>query len=239
MEVPANILERIKKLLIFAEDAKKRDSQAELENAMSKANTLMMEYNLSVDKIDISQQKKAPVEMHKVGADVLFPKNEGGWIIKLYQCIARFNFCTVITHDMGKHGLSLIGQAHNREIVLYIIDQLVVRIRNMARQAFREYQGNEKRGTFLRGYLLGCVQGLREKLQAERDAEHTNEITALILVKDKDVQEFVKKEFPSLVYAKGSSTSSQAGKSMGIQAGRSMSINKGVGTNAGGQRMLN
>jgi hypothetical protein len=231
-EIPEDILKRIKILLAFQADAKKRDSLAELENATQRVAELMMKYNLSMSDIDLEDKPK--VDDNEVGADKILVKNEGDWIRLLYHGICRYNFCRAINlsqwssnvyseidprpisnvndpnydsntwwawrdrHFTGNGkpkeilGIKIIGEKINIEMAQYIIDQLISRIRPLAKQAWKEYeqktemmkvaahrykddslfnsiQEREKKNTFIRGFLSGAVTGIYKKLKEQRD----------------------------------------------------------------------
>lgn len=239
-EVPESILNKIKKLLNHADSATKIGSLAEAEVAAAKANELLMQYNLSIDKVD-RLEKKPQIEEQIISPDNLFPKNEGKWMIDLWNTISKYNFCKIITINGGMGGFYFIGQKHNKEITQYIVEQLEVKIRELARESFRNYIGPEKRGTFIRGFLSGAVTGIYHKLKAEREKikeAQNNEMTALILVKDADLIEFVEKNHTNLRPGRSTSLSSRSGRELGYEAGKGLSINKGVAGNSANQKLI-
>jgi len=238
METSKEVIEKIKKLLKFAEDAKKRDSQAELENAMAKIQAISMEYNIQIDKIDMDEQVKVG---RTAITDDLLPKNEGKWIVSLIWGIMGLNFCRGWTIGGGKNGMVIIGESHNVEIVRYIVDQLIPRIRALGREHFKEYDGPEKKNTFLRGFYVGCVSGLLQRLRDEQDkmVVGNEQVGGLILRKTAAVDKWMKTNAPPLVSGRSSRISSVGGWQKGKEVGSKMSIHKGVGgNNSLGQRLL-
>lgn len=230
-EVPEAILERIKKLLNLA-DLTKNDSQAEAENAARKAQDLMLEYNISLQQLHKGQE--IPIKEHFINPEALLVKNEGPWLKSLYFGMLKLNFCKSWTINKGKKGMQIIGEPQNIEMAQYMIDQLIPRIRSLAKQAWRDYdQGFEKKNTFIRGFLEGCVRGVISKLESnQRMRQHTNQnVAGLVLVKNAAVQKYFEGMGMRLRAAGGKQLSGKSGFQIGRETGSGMSIHKGVGTN--------
>lgn len=239
MDIPKEIYERLQKLLRKAESAKAMGSLAEAEAFANKATELLMEYNLSRENIDLEDKPKVIRDWIK---DKNFlPKNEGRWLILLYFTICKHNLCRGITQDDGHEGFSIVGEKVNVEIVRYICDQLEVRLRGMAKAAYKTYYGSEKKNAFVRGFLLGAIQGIDVKLsQHLREMVVSNaNITALVVVKNKAIAEFVDQEFGTLRSGRGARYSAQDGKAQGFEAGKNIDIHKGVGKGAIDRNLLN
>ena len=241
MDIPKHIYEKLQKLLRKADSAKEVGNLAEAEAFANKATEILMEYNLSREQIDLEDKPKV-VREHITNQDKNFlPKNEGRWLVLLYRIIANHNLCRVVTHEDGRFGLSIMGEKINIEIVRYICDQLEAKIRILVKEAYRNYNGLEKKNAFIRGFYLGAVQGIDDKLRDNKEemVKANPNITALVIVKDRAVVDFMKQEFPRLSKGRSASYSAQDGKGLGYQAGKNVAINKGVGNGSLGRNLLN
>jgi hypothetical protein len=116
----------------------------------------------------------------------------------------------------------------------------------MAKDAFRNYTGPEKRNTFLRGFYKGAVQGIEERLrsdEAERKSQEqltieNKDMGLMIVSEKKQVIQYIAENFKvRSVAQKG--LMSQDGRSQGLAAGRTMGIHAGLNSGGGGQRRLN
>lgn len=246
-EIPEKILERLKKLLRFAEDAKKRDSQAELENVMQKIQALTLEYNVELDSINLNEHKEEPIDQILFGdAKVIWPKNEGPWIEQMYSWLAKFFFVKTLLRTnkfLRTKELVFLGERHNIEIFKFSCDQLIPRIRSLGRQSWKEYVGHETNPkAYLRAFYSGCIHGLADKLGADlRKAEKGNSSNLPVLMNAKlaRIDNYMKSNLKvRVVDGTGRALKSQ-GKHAGYEAGQKLNINKGLSTNMGGQNLLN
>jgi hypothetical protein len=233
-KITDELYEKLQKLLRKAESARELGSLAEAEAFAMKAQAILMEYNMAMEDVDLEDKPK--VEGPHITDKDFLPKNEGRWLVLLYQVIARYNMCRAVTHNHGADGITLCGEKINIETVRYICDQLEAKLRVCVKDEFRRYAGPEKKGAYTRGFYLGAVEGIRAKLESNKtEMQNDNRnITALIVVKDAAVVQFMQNEFGRMGRSKGAKTSSADGRSTGYKTGQGMSINKGVGyKNAG------
>lgn len=230
--VPENILERIRKLLAKA-DPTKNDSQAEIETAMKMAQKLALEYELDLEKIQVQEKRIREIFTKIISADTLAVKNEGSWLQSLITVLGKHNYCVVHFMKRGSKVMSLriYGEDHNIEMTGFMFDQLVPRIRTLAKQSYKTYEGFETKNTYIRGFLHGCVIGLNtmlDKLRKEEEAAN-NKVTALILVKENAVNTYLEEN--SLV-AKGTHNSRKLqggdGQWDGYVEGKNMTLQKGL-----------
>lgn len=247
-EVPDNILKRIQKLLSLAEGAKQVGSIHEAEVAAQKAQQLLFEYNLDIDTIKgtLEKEERMVGEERIQYGDKIVGK-EGDWLKSLYHTIARHNLCKVIylhlSRNKDEKWVALIGEKHNTEIVKYFIEYLTPQIRNLARKAFSEYFGEEKRGAFIRGFLVGCVRGIDDQLsgQLRQMADQNPKIDGLMRITDVNLAKYVANEYGRLKSSAPTRRSAQDGFGMGRQTGQGLSLNKGIkgGGNAFNRGLLN
>ena len=149
-----NILEKIQKLMSFTED--RGASLNEAEVAAKKAQELLFKYNLTMQDVDVHTPQDERIlgdEYRDLGPG--WKKSEGRWIIELYSCIARYNLCSIVTgwsyaqdRCPKTWAVYVIGKKVNVELVYFMCQQLISRIRILEKETWAAYQGREKKGRF-------------------------------------------------------------------------------------------
>lgn len=126
--------------------------------------------------------------------------------------------------------VSIIGLPGNVAAVTFMVEWLIPNIRRMAKEEWTEYEGYEKRGRFTRGFLVGCVMGIGNKLYNEWQAFQVSDSNtrALVVVRSREVQNYVRLNFPNLGQSQERSLSSWEGRDAGDRAGRKMEIRRGI-----------
>ena len=215
------VIDTIRKLLNLSEGT---NSPAEAESAAAKAQQLLFKYNLEMADVNASiskEEKLVGQEVFESGEN----KNESNWIVQLYSGIARYNFCRIVTHYSKtpySTGVAVIGRAGNVEAVHYMVETLVPRIRQMAKAAWNEYGGREKRGRFTRGFLVGCALGIETKLYHEwqqlQASDHN--IRALVINSGAELESYVRQNYGRLGKGRRRSLSSWEGRQVGAAAGQ-------------------
>jgi len=247
------IKEKLRKLIAKLQSARELGNLAEAEAFAAKIQSLLLEYELSMDDFKRDNKAEDSINREEVSLTQFITKNEGIWVYKLYAVFAYYNFCKVIfPYKYSYNYLTLIGTPINREFVHYFALQLVSKLRELARRSYREYVKDympsldqsladnpqpDKPKTYIRSFLLGAVDGISNRLSTERMKAKAMQpqVNALVLVKDAALKKFMEENFPSgsLSKAKGTSSSSSSGYSKGYLSGSSVSINKGVSGNRG------
>jgi hypothetical protein len=245
------IKEKILKLIELRDGAEKIGSLYEAANAAEKVQRILLKHNLDLAEIEGKkyEQKLGITEDALDLKDLGWDKTQGTWMLVLYRALCQYNFCTFITRSSGKlkiYGFYLIGTKENIEIVKYFGEQLLNRFKVMMGVAWKEYEGNDKKGKFKRGYLMGVCLGiaakLREQFELQRYETRTgpnlepkmeghiiNKIDALIVITQNKVMEYVKKKIPNLGegrnYVKPNGSDAVE---IGYIDGRNTEINKGI-----------
>jgi hypothetical protein len=241
-DIPDKIRERIAKLLAYAEDAKKRDSQAELENAMARVQEILVNYNLDLETLRSSQKtEEVKIDQYAV-YDGLLPKNEGRWIILLYLRLAKYYFCLAYTVNKGHSGIRIVGEKTNREVFIYTVEQLIPRIRALAKASWSQYTGDEKRQSYLRGFMEGCSRGIRDRLESElnqmMEGDNSQNIHALVIQRNNGLTQWLSDNNVRLVAGVSSNYSAQDGKARGYAVGKTMEIRKGLSNTSASNQFL-
>ena len=175
MKLPDHIYKKIKKLFNHAKGAKKIGSLAEAENAMLKVNKILMDYNLSLEDLNLHEKEKENlIHVFIPGTEVKFkPDNEGDWVILLYFIISDINMCQGVSH--AENGFTIIGQEHNIEITKFLCSQLLPRITQLANVEVELYAlvtGHDHpilKRRFRKDFLMGVVRGIGNKLFMQRE----------------------------------------------------------------------
>lgn len=233
---------------------------AEAANAAEKLNNLLLKHNLTMmqaedykSRKEGKEAKKNQPEDRRVDLDKRQGRHDADWLIKLFNTLAYFNMCMLVRHRTHRHQydqgmISIIGAQHNIEIVIYFVDQLVPKIEQGYKQTWNKYKDltHEKRNTFRRGFLTGCVEGISTKLsemeryrkhQAEqekfRGIQGENTQMGLMVINNRAlIKDFIDQKFGNLRTSQGGELRKSAlSRELGRKHGRSMDINKGVGGN--------
>ena len=231
------IIDRIRKMMRLRDN--NAATQGEMEAASLLIQKLLFEHNLSMDEVS-TENVDNPYE-RQFEEPAHQKKRESTWVIDLYNVIAKHNFCHIVVEGQYKnpkdrnhktYKVAIIGKRENVEVVMYFCSWLVPKIRKMADEAFFSYNGYEKRGQFLRGYLVGCVAGINAQLvtQQHRMEQQSDASRALVLRRDIELQREVARYYPKTKTGRRSSLRSQDGSSQGYEDGRNLDLNKGIET---------
>lgn len=246
-QLPEGLKRKLEKLIKLRDGAMQIGSLEEANSAASKIQGLLMEYNLEESELTFEEKTTISHELFDIEG-VGWSKNEAGWTKTLFHVLCKHNLCmAVFSHPMGDKNkppkVTFMGNTLNRQIVLYLFDQLVVNLRSMESKRWRGYEnggGHEKRGTFRRGYFLGAVQGITIQLrdQANEIITNTPKGGELIRVTGVELQAYSQNLFPSLRSSTQRGTKSQSGKTLGLADGRSMQMKRGISGSGNQGRLL-
>ena len=240
MKTIADIKEKLKKLIAKEESARKLGNQAEAEAFAAKIQELLMQYELDINELKAHTAETTTVNQEWFDVSGLTGRNESDWVRHLYGACKRANFCEVIFDANSQYHIYIVGTAMNRELLHFMCAQLVVKLRTLARDSFKKYEGPDKRNTYIRSFLKGACNGIRTKLNLDRYAQqqaHEN-IAALVIQKDRAVNNFVEQNFGRLGTHKPRVPGSAGGYAEGFERGKNVDIHKGVNRGAGGTLLL-
>ena len=245
-EVPDSLLEKIQKLMRLKDN--KAASQGEIENASSMITALLLKYNLSMSQVESHGEKMDPkIQDNLVNLNGKQTRHEASWLNTLFAVIAKFNMCKTLNRagrngkdDMGS--VIVIGSAMNIEIVIYVVNDLADKIRSMASAAWSGYEGIEKRNTFRRGYLRGCVAGIftrldddeQQRMEESKLSLEGQQMGLMVMNNNQALGNYIGEKFLVRSATKSKSLSGVSGYNQGFAAGQGMNIN-----NNHGQRRLN
>lgn len=206
-----SILSKLKKLQRLYEGAKAINSEAEAQNAATKIQNLLTQYNLSMADLDsVADNEQATNVVEEKLGDNWVRKCGGFWDQLLLYGICKYNFCYVIVSKRHEYRVNrngnevreqrqkyiVIGEPHNIEVVKWLFDVLAGQLYRLALKRYEEYRNGDSqafmrlftgekrmhRGTFLRSYLAGVAKGVQDRLKEERDRELQAQVQVNALV---------------------------------------------------------
>lgn len=192
----------LKKLVDIKKLMDAAGSVGEAEAAAAAMQRLVLKHNVDAAELEaLGQEEKEAYGGMPVH---LWPKGKPGvaWRVYVFTTIAHYNFCTFVrTHSTGGDGV-LIGQASNQEAVMLMYEAAVENFLRLAPICYKEAHAVQgwrisKPAVWKNSFLLGVPQGLHLKFDLERKAEiqADSKTSALVLVKDADLEKAVDDHF--------------------------------------------
>lgn len=228
-----SILDKLRKLANLKEGAEAVGSYEEAANAAAKFQDLLLKHNLTEKQVmDHGIEKKARMLEKHFDCMEYNIGNSTGWVERLVSAVAHSCLCRVVRLGHTKATKSILGEEHNVLAAVYMTEQLISKISIASSVSWRLYKGAEKKGAFIRGFLLGAVNAICERLhkQEEEIAKPNTEMGLMVIDKRALATRFMMDKYQNLRSARPSSISSSSsdGYGRGVAAGRAMDINKGV-----------
>lgn len=159
-------IDKIKKLLALQDSAQKLGNVEEAANAADKVKRILLKYNLDQDVIS---QVENPIIIHSTPLTQFgFNPREGDWLNGLSIALAEFFVTRPFFMRLHKDEvvLQLVGPETNITVALNAISNMASAIRHFGREAFKAqaHSYGMKKGTFLRSYYQGAINGLNRNL---------------------------------------------------------------------------
>lgn len=237
------IMSKIKKLKALYEGAKKIGSEGEAQAAAAVLNKLLLQYNLSIDEVDLNDKPKDPIG-HEVISGFEYKSIGGEWENRLTSVLCRHNLCSCYVYGSSYKRLLIVGTRENLEMVKWMLAMLKERYVAFSKAAYKEYKesydyrytryGKER---FQRSYLLGCAEGLDAKLREEREREKredekfATQVTALVVQTDGALKAYVAEQFGKTGHRTGGHTNAPTARSQGYAEGRRTELYKPISDN--------
>ena len=241
------LIKTIQNLLDLAAD---KSSVHEAETAAKKAQELIMKYNIEEAALHGGKQAAIKDEEYLIYKHQIH--EEGKWLRDLFHAVAKHNFCQIVIGKTRVKGVAkrfpdkyywmdkfyILGEADNVELVKFLSEQLMHKLREAFKQDWELYTGDESKGIYMRSFFKGAASGVYWKLAEQQEQFSKDESTnALILRKDAAVTEYKHTKWPKLGKSRNTSATSNEGWSNGYSAGKSANINAGL-RGKGGSRLL-
>ena len=220
------IKSRIEKMLKKAQSAKEIGSLHEAEVFSNTANKLLMQYNLSMSDINMGEKRE---NIGNTNLELKTNRTEGDWLFRLYSVISKYNLCKAI-RITNTNKVIIFGEKLNVDTVLYITSNLQEAIKRLCSERWSTYNGIEKKNTFKRGYYIGAVKGIAQKLhqQSQEMSKEMIGMTSLVKTNKLALRDKVQARFNNVKSSGPKRLSSNDGLLMGMADGRRMQVNKGI-----------
>lgn len=225
------VIEKVQKLLNHAEGAKRISSLEEADTATLKANKLIEDFN--IEQYELHKSEKLIIgEILLRKEDIGYEKREGPWLNILLNMIALNNFCICINFN-SMDSFKIFGTKDNCALVSFLFDQVKNQFKSLEKQRWSEYDGEEKRGSFRRGYLSGAVHGLGVKLRKEKEKALSTDgslLPAVIKSHKDEIDRYIRDNVGKLKQGKPVKIPSRESNVIGFKDGINTNLNKGLGT---------
>lgn len=135
------VIDLIRKLLALSTSSNEHEAAA----AAAKAQELLAKHELDMSQIqDRAAQEDAYVHFRR---DTGGKQNQKTWRISLLGAVAKTSFCRVVFHTDGKVAhdqYTIVGKAHNIEVVEYLFTYLAGEITRLATAAWKAADPDSK-----------------------------------------------------------------------------------------------
>ena len=178
-----NILSKVKKLLAVAEGS---NFEQESQNAMLKAQEFMLKYNLTMEDIEIKEDKK------EVTDETAMQTSRMPWYWKNLMMVIGENFrCQPYTSKGRISRACFIGLKEDVKLVKEVFTYAINTVETCAKNYTAKYKRPGLNTTGIKNdYITGFINGLRDKFKEQVESKGF----ALMLVKDDAVIERIEKK---------------------------------------------
>lgn len=227
------VISKINKLKKLQESASNINSEGEANAAAFAIKNLLLEYNLKLEEVLDSGEKSRLIEERRSG--YTFKSIGGRWESSLYNVLCEFNFCKCLQGNSYKN-LHLIGNEENIETVKWLHDFLSKKFVRLSNERFKKFKETEEyllkkpsRDKFQRNYLLGCVQGLKNKFETEKQNLVSEEkMTSLVLVKNNEIDLYLKEKYNFELQKRVKYINADSSFELGYEDGKDIKINEQI-----------
>lgn len=230
------MIQRIKKLLKHSESAKELGSEAEAQAFAMKANELLIEHNISMMDIAMSEDPGSDKFANYVyGESLSYQDNQSGsrWRLDLVTTLTYYNLCN-FTFNRNRKTFRVYGNMSNVDVVVWLYNFLSIGLLRLAQERHVNMDPMMKlqysnRYSFLKDFLLGAVRGIASKLEEQRRQQaKDSKMNALMVVNKQALNEFVHKVVPNIKDNKRKDKRVNVGAaySEGYKAGKDFNITK-------------
>lgn len=238
MAADEKILARIHKLLSLATS----DNPNEAALAASKAQTLLMEHNISEQELEGFSEHKVE-KVIEVTTNNKNRYNRTVWQDILAGIVAHANLCDLLTTYGGQ---IWIGKPTNIEVAQYIFENLIRDLTRICESDWKNVQYTEELvrrvkpyyskthgKTWKNNFYHGANQSIRTRLNANLvQLKEVPSINAMVLHNDVELDDYMKIHHPYLTHTSHKLNHSRSGFESGKAAGASVQFRSGIG--AGG-----
>jgi len=220
-----SVTEKIKKLLALATSSNEHEAKL----AAAKANKLLIKYNLTMQDVDFSEEKRnyenktftAP--KRSVEDKFIFVILNSHFFVDVV--IGRgATYFTKSGNRRTEFKYHFVGEEVNVEIAKYVHNFLTMKFKDLFNEFKKGCDGKPDR----RAYYAGLQAGLNEQLSATR--KEVTEETGLVVVPDPGLEKFKFSEFGRLGSKQFSGYGNDAAsREAGHEQGKKLKIARGLG----------
>lgn len=234
------IMSKIKKLKAMYEGAKKIGSENEAATAAALLNKLLLQYNLSMDELDLSEKPKDPI-LDEVISGFEYKSIGGEWENRLTNVLCRHNLCQSYVYGGSYKRLLIVGRKENLELVKWLLSMLKERYVAFSKEAYKVYKESSdykytrySKDRFQRSYLLGCAEGLDAKLTEERKREEREDekfavqVNALVVQNNGAITTYVTEKFGKTGHRTGGHANAYSARKAGYEEGKRTELYKPI-----------
>ena len=231
------ILEKIQKLMSLADSP----NESEAQSAMDKAQALMVQYNISISDISVSDESNDIIE-----DSIKETGRLSSWESVLMSAVAKVNYCDAFvtrSRRAGKTKLVMVGKPHHVAIAKAMFDYLSATVERECKRVKTENPIDTVGRSWSASFKLGCASRIASRLKEKMESMKSQGIpevavTALVVVDsfrkaDQDIQKYHAQAGRKFGKASKCSFSNGAGYSAGQSAGNSVSLNAQVKSGKG------
>lgn len=216
-----NITEKIRKLLAMAEHPNSNENEAAI--AMRQAQALLFKHNLA--KADI-QTGEGPAPAPGIGKIDVTESVGWNWKRYLLHTLAVNSLCSTVGTP-STNTSHIFGTYDNVHSVLEMYYWLTPELERIAMRSWNNYKrdgtGREGARTWKRGFFMGAINSIGDKLKESLQQFEAGPGSAIIPYNANLVKDAVKRIFPRLSTSR-SSIRSYDGMAAGRVAGRNINI---------------
>jgi hypothetical protein len=193
---------KVRKMLSLAGSANKYEAAA----AMSKANSFIRKYNLErLDRVEPSQYSYEIKNTGKKRLNII-KRRIASLLMDYFYVDVVYSELFIAEKAEFHKTIELLGSIENVSFASHVYDFLMQRIEFL----WKNYRKISRApGKLRKTYILGLLQGFREKLEREEkkqsksprisvNIEDCKTISGLVIAKDSGLSEFITKRFPRL-----------------------------------------
>lgn len=234
------IKEKLRKLIAKEESARDLGNLAEAESFAAKIQELIMLYEIEIDEV-MGKSRVFSILNETFDTTPLMRPHESDWITKLYMSCGPAALCKVLGYK-GKDAnkVLIFGEEQQKEVLHFLVAQLIVKLRRLARVSFSTYDGMDKRNTYHRSFYKGACVAIGARLRVKPTVQQEYGIVLAADVRlDEAINKYMSDRNAKFVKTKSRAPGSKDAYQEGYRAGQDVGINKGVGGARPATKFLN
>lgn len=207
-------VEKIKKIIALSSSSNEHEAKL----AWKKAQTLLLEFNLTLDEFSGEEQRKKDI-----AKDTYFMGSKRAlWRSTLLHMIAKNFLCTTV-RVVDSNKLYVIGEQHNIDIVKELATSIEKQLELFAEVAYALNGGVAyNKRSWKTAWYEGAMKTLDERFQAITN----NNIKALIVVTQEELEQKKKEFFPKIFTGVARVVKNAGAYHQGRQDGHKVTIHK-------------